>query len=137
MPTTLAVTAACALLGCSGTPTRAPPQEAVEGRVVAGGRPVPFVLVTFYPEDPADANSYDGAAGADGSFSVRCPRGAYAVTVNPLPVGAGRDPGAGGLAGADPRGPREVLARYRSRAQTPLRVDVPEGGKKGVALALP
>jgi hypothetical protein len=135
-PTILALTAACALCACSAKPTPALPKETVEGQVQAQGRPVPFVLVAFYPQDPGDANRYDGAADKDGSFSVQCPPGSYKVTITPLPVGVGGNPGAGALAGAHAKGLKEIPAPCRNRTDTPLKVDVPEGGKKGVTLRL-
>jgi hypothetical protein len=124
------------LAGCSGRPTHAPPKETVEGRVLARGRPVPFVLVTFSPDDSADPNHYDGASDKDGSFRVQCPKGRYRVTLNPLPAGPGGDPGAGGLApgGAAGGGVKDIPARYRTKTETPLTEDVPEGGKKAVTL---
>jgi len=136
-PTILVLTAACALCGCSGKPTPALPKDTVEGKVQAQGRPVPFVLVTLYPQDQGDAKRYDGAADKDGSFSVQCPAGSYKVTITPLPVGVGGNPGAGPLAGADAKGPKEIPAACRKRSDTPLKVDVPEGGKKGITLSLP
>jgi hypothetical protein len=134
-PAILALAAACALCGCSGRPVQAP-KETVEGQVLAQGRPVPFVMVTFYPQDPADAEHYYGAADKDGSFSVQCPAGGYKVTVTPLPVGAGGSPGNGALAGADAKGMKEIPAACRSRTDTPLKEDVPQGGKKEVKLNL-
>jgi hypothetical protein len=129
----LAVAAACAAWGCSARPTEAT-KETVEGQVTTQGRPVALVLVTFYPQDPADPKRYDGPAAKDGKFSVSCPKGKYKVTLNPLPVGSGGDAGAGGLAGADRNALSEVPASYRARGSTPLTVDVPDGGKKDVAL---
>jgi hypothetical protein len=120
------------LAGCSGKPTQAPSLETVEGRVVARGRAMPFVMVTFNPDDPADPGRYDGAADKDGSFRVRCPTGRYRVTLSPLPIGPSGDPGAGALAPG--LGGQEVPARYRDKALTPLREDVLEGGKKGLTL---
>jgi hypothetical protein len=136
VPAILALTAAWALCGCSGRPA-APPAETVEGQVLAQGRPVGFVLVTFHPQDEADGDRYDAATEKDGSFRMQCPKGNYKVTINPLPVGAGGNPGAGGLAGADAKGPKEIPPAYRNRADTRLAVEVPEGGMKGVVLSLP
>jgi hypothetical protein len=131
------VATACALGGCSARPTQAPPRETVEGQVVARGRPLPFVLVSLHPEDIADPERYDGAADQDGSFTLQCPKGSYKLTINPLPAGAAGDPGAGALAGADGGGPAAIPHAYRNRDSTPISIDVPEGGKKGVKLDLP
>lgn len=130
------VLAACALCGCSGKPTEGTPTGTVEGKVVHQGRPVPFVMVTLNPQNPADPNRYDGATAQDGSFRVQCPKGSYKVTLNPLPAGPGGDPGAGGLVGGAPdaKGLKEIPLPYRGKASTPLTVDVPEGGRKGVTL---
>jgi len=136
-PSVLAVAAACGLCGCSAGPTAALPKERVEGRVLAQGQPVPFVLVTFYSHDPADATRYGGPANKDGAFRVECPPGNYKVTITPLPLGVAGNPGAGALAGADGKGAKDLPAACRSRTTTPLAVDVPAGGKKDVTLNLP
>jgi hypothetical protein len=120
------------LAGCSGKPTQAPPVETVEGKVIAQGRAVPFVMVTFNPDDPANPNRYDGASDKDGAFRVQCPKGRYRVTLSPLPAGPGGAPGAGALVPGGGGG--EVPARYRNKDQTPLTEDVPGGGKKGLTL---
>lgn len=119
------------LAGCSGKPTQAPPMETVEGKVMARGRAVAFVMVTFNPDDSANANRYDGAADKDGSFRVRCPKGRYHVTLSPLPVGSGNAAAGSLVAGG---AGKEVPARYQNKAGTPLIEDVPEGGKKGLTL---
>jgi hypothetical protein len=137
VPSIVALGAACALAGCSGPATQAPPKVTVEGEVRAQGRPVAFVLVRFYPQDPADANAYDGSTDQAGAFSVQCPAGSYKVTIIPLPVGHGGTPGAGALAGADSKVAEAIPAVCRSREATPLTVEVPAGGKKGVTLTLP
>ncbi len=137
LPAIVALGAACALGGCSGPATQAPPKVTVEGQVQARGRPVPFVLVRFYPQDPVDANAYDGSSDRDGAFSVQCPAGSYKVTITPLPVGHGGTPGAGSLAGPDSQEAEAIPAACRSREATPLTVEVPTGGKKGVTLTLP
>jgi hypothetical protein len=121
------------LAGCSARPTQAP-METVEGRVVTQGRAVSFVLVTFNPDDGANADRYDGPTDKDGSFRLRCPKGRYRVTLSPLPVGASGDPGAGALVPGGSGGGKEVPARYRDKGLTPLNEDVPEGGKKGLTL---
>jgi hypothetical protein len=121
------------LAGCSGKPTQAPPTETVEGKVTAQGRALPFVLVTFNPDDPSDPSRYDGAADKDGSFRLRCPKGRYRVTLNPLPAGSG-NAAAGALVPGGGQG--EVPARYRDRAKTPLTEEVPAGGKTGLTLEM-
>jgi hypothetical protein len=133
---TIILAAACAWCGCSGRPAEPAPRVTVEGKVIRDGRPVPLLLVTFHPQNPADPDHYDGGTAADGSFRVQCPRGSYKVTLNALPSGAGGDPGAGGLAGGavDTKGPKDVPSPYRSKARTRLAVDVPDSGLSGVIL---
>jgi hypothetical protein len=126
------------VIGCSSKPTQAPPKEAketVEGTVVSGGQPVPFVMVLFHPENPLDAQRYEGAAGKDGTFTVQCPTGRYKVTVAPLHAGPG---GAGGLAGGqvDAKGLKEIPRRYQDKSGTPLVEEIPVGGKKSVTLKI-
>jgi hypothetical protein len=137
VPAIVAVGLACALSGCSGPATQAPPKVTVEGQVQAKRRPVPFVLVRFYPKDATDANSYDGSTDQAGAFSVQCPAGSYKVTIIPLPVGHGGSPGAGALAGPDSKEAEPIPGACRSREATPLTVEVPTGGKKDVTLTLP
>jgi hypothetical protein len=121
------------LAGCSGKPTQAPPPlETVEGRVTAQGRALPFVMVTFNPDDPTNPERYDGAADKDGSFRLKCPPGRYRVTLSPLPTGSGGNPGAGALVPGG--GGRDVPARYRNKDQTPLAEEVPQGGKRELTL---
>jgi len=124
-------------LGCSGKATQPPPpREPVRGKVLAGGRPVAFVLVAFHPVDPADPNRYEGGTEKDGVFTVECPRGSYKVTINALPVGAGGDAAGGNLSGADVGGLKQVPDNFRKKATTPLSADVPEGGRKDLLFNL-
>jgi hypothetical protein len=123
------------MIGCSSKPTQAPPKEVVEGTVVSGGQPVPFVMVMFHPQNPGDENRYEGATEKDGVFRVQCPAGRYKVTVSALHAGVG---GVGGLAGGqvDAKGLKEIPRRYQDKSGTPLSEEVPAGGKKGVTLKI-
>jgi hypothetical protein len=124
-------------LGCSGKATQAPPpRETVSGKVLAGSRPVAFVLVVFHPRDTADPNHYEAGTGKDGEFTLECPRGSYKVTITALPVGAGGDASGGNLSGADAGGLKQIPQQFRTKTETPFAADVSEGGRKDLVFNL-
>jgi hypothetical protein len=131
----LALAAVLVASGCAGKPPP-PPLVTVNGKLVHHNEPVPLVLLTFVPTDPGSGARPQAASQADGSFTVRCPRGGYKVTLAPVPQ-AGAAPPADGGPLADPGKPgrlRAIPPAYRDPDSTPLRVDVPDAGKDGVVL---
>jgi hypothetical protein len=127
------------LAGCSGKPTEAPPKVTVEGKVVYGGSPVRYVMVTLHPVEVTDPNRYSGATEKDGTFKVECPKGRYKVTLAPLPVGGGGDAAGGALVAGEggAKGLKAIPAPYRDKDQSPIQpIDVSDGGVTGLTLRI-
>jgi hypothetical protein len=110
----------------------------VEGKVVFDGVGIPWVHVTYY----GDRNeTYQGGTEQDGSFKLSCPPGNYKVVLRPLPVGVGQSPSGNAGDGTLVKSPqgkslKEIPSSYGDPAKTPLKVNVPEGGKKGEVLTV-
>jgi hypothetical protein len=125
------------LFGCRTKPTE-PAKVEVEGKLVFEGVGVPWVLVTYYGDNN---EKYDGGTEKDGSYKISCPPGSYKVVLRPLPVGVGQSPGGNAGDGTLVKSPdgkslSAIPAHYGDPAKTPLKVNVPDGGKKGEVLKL-
>src|SRR5262249_34421180 len=125
------------VLGCRTRPTE-PAKVDVEGQVVFDGVGIPWVHVTYY----GDQNeTYAGGTDQDGNFKLSCPPGSYKVVLRPLPVGVGQSPSGNAGDGTLVKSPqgkslKEIPSTYGDPAKTPLKVNVPEGGKKGEVLTV-
>jgi hypothetical protein len=119
----------CAVLitsGCAKGPT--PPRLVpVSGRVLYKGRPVPLASIQFVPDLSKGARGFAaiGRTKQDGTFSLQtyphgpgAAPGHYAVTVTLEARGQG------------------IPGRYANSEQTPLRVEVKEGGAPDLLLRL-
>jgi hypothetical protein len=131
----LALAALLVASGCGGKPPP-PPLVTVNGKLVHKQEPVPLVLLTFVPTDPRSGVRPQAASQPDGTFTLQCPPGSYKVTLAPVPQAGAAPPGDAAPL-ADPAKPgrlRAIPAAYRDPDNTPLRVEVPDGGKDGVVL---
>jgi hypothetical protein len=126
-PSVLALLPGLLLLLPAGCQREPPPRLApVTGRVLYRDRPVAGAAVEFLPEsDEAAAPSSSGATNADGVFVLRCP-----------PYGAGAVVGSHRVSVVLSPGGQTVPARYASPLTTPLRVEVPAGGRNDLVLIL-
>src|SRR5947209_4340381 len=118
------------LAGC-GTKSKSLPVVSVKGKIVCQGKAVPGVLIKFWPRQ-ADAQTrpVETVSSPAGEFSLSCPAGAYRVTVMNVPVSSS-DPGLAERGGvAESVGSPAVIVpdNYADRVETPLTVEVPEGG---------
>src|SRR5438067_1909532 len=102
--------------GCGKPP---PPLVPVAGRVLYRNKPVAGVNLQFVPDisKGEQGPTANGRTGADGSFRLQTPpygegavKGFYRVTIAGYP------------------GSKTVPTRYGRHDQTPLNVEVPEGG---------
>jgi hypothetical protein len=126
-------------VGCG--PPKPPPLAAVEGRVTIDGKPVPLALVTFVPlfEGFGGEVIAEGISDDDGRYTVSGPLGAGAcvgrhkVTVSdaPSPDDA-RDQSVAAQRAQEAfrrrLTNRPIGARFGSVIDTPLEVEVTEGG---------
>jgi hypothetical protein len=125
---------AVALGGC-GKSAEPPPQVEVKGKVLkASKKPVAWVAVVFHPHDAVGSASYRGGTAKDGSFSLRCPAGKYRVTVTPLPL---KGQASGPAEVADPGKSGSPFDLYQNPESTPLKVEIPAGGKSDLVIPLP
>jgi hypothetical protein len=128
---------------CSRPKTLPTPLAAVEGKVIRAGKPLPGVLITFWPQERERQGT--GKLGpvvseTDGSFRLTSSPGRYKVTVIAPPQGAG----APGLESGRPTVPSRrvktstvaISERYATPASTPLAVDVRDGGAEHVRLTI-
>jgi hypothetical protein len=110
----------------------------VAGQLTLDGAEVTGAVVTFCPAGEGDS-PVRTVTSRGGFFGLSCPPGRYKVTAEPLtkdnavgnggplPLPAPEDsPGAAAA----------IPAEYRDARTTPLAVEVPEGGRDGVALTV-
>jgi hypothetical protein len=97
--------------------------------------------VVFWPREP-NLRRVETASESNGEFSLECPPGSYLVTVSPA-GGSGPpipDSGMPSIPESNPASRTEksssVPDRYLERKTTPLHVEVPPEGKKGVTLEI-
>jgi len=122
--------------GCSRRPV-GPVRVPVQGKLTRGGKGIGRVALGFYPNDPKIEGPFTAPTEDDGSFGLECPAGGYRVTVTPLALRGGSDPGGGGLEG----GPgvsrlQDVPSLYRNAERTPMRAEVPAGGISDLVLMM-
>jgi len=121
------------LLLCSGcgNKTEPPAVVSVKGNVVCQGKAVPGVLIKFWPrqQDP-QTKPIETVSGPKGEFSLSCPKGSYKVTIANVPVSAAGPGLAEGGGGEEPHCMPAVVVpiEYSDRVESPLTVEVPEGG---------
>jgi hypothetical protein len=123
------------LLGC-GTTDPPPSPVPVSGKVVCQERPVPGLVLTFWP-DKARGRQVAAPSERDGTFRLHLPPGVYRVTITPLPPSesAPMQTGVTLSPGFRPAQRPSVAGRFQSTAETPLRVTVTQGGVQNVVLA--
>ena len=129
--------------GCQKPPAPAP--VPVKGKVVlASGKPVKGLVMSFHPDDEATKSGRMPSVllPDDGSFSVECLPGRYRVTFDALPQAAGSAATAGpGTASApvgsvEPKDPKALIARAADPSKKSLTVEVPAGGASDLVLTV-
>ena len=118
--------------GCGKSKPPSLPPVAVTGKVVlASGKPVANMVISFHPQDGPNAVSRPSAAlDKNGAYAMNVVPGRYKVTLAPIPAHAG-SAGAADLAvpkKGDVKEAQDILSGYKDALSSRLEVTVPETG---------
>jgi hypothetical protein len=132
---------ALALSGCGPAEQPLPAPVTVKGKVSFQSKPFPGALLQFWRDDDLQARIKPVVAPSDdkGEFTLSVPPGRYKVTVVSSPTRPGGPAQGGAPTGPPSSGPNAgatVPYRYTDKVETPLKVEVPDGGTEQLHLVI-